>query len=90
MPFLTTNDYNKILASITGNKEIILPFYDSKKGNPVYFSKDFREEILTHPASEGCKGIVQNNENFLVKIPFENTHILKDIDTEEEFWKINS
>jgi len=85
MPFLTTSDYNKILASISGNKEIILPFYKNLKGNPVYFSKGFREEILTHPAPEGCKGIVQNNKNFLIKVPFESTHILKDVDTEEDY-----
>ncbi len=85
MPFLTTSDYNKILASVSGNKEIILPFYTNQKGNPVYFSKDFREEILIHTAPEGCKGIVQNNKDHLVKIPFDNTHILKDIDTEEDY-----
>ena len=89
MPFLITTDYNKILASVSGNKEIILPFYKHQKGNPVYFSKDFREEILKHIAPEGCKGIVQNNKKFLKKILFDNTHILKDIDTEEEFLEIN-
>ncbi len=85
MPFLTTTDYNKILASSTENKEIILPFYHNQKGNPVYFSKDFKEEILNYKEPEGCKGIIKNNPSFLVKIPFDNAHILKDIDTEEEF-----
>ena len=90
MPFLTTKDYNKILAAISGNKEIILPFYKNQKGNPVFFSKDFREDILTHSTPEGCKGIVQHNNDFLIKIPFEDPHILKDIDTEETYLKLNT
>jgi len=85
MPLINRDDYNKILASITGNKEIILPFYRHQKGNPVYFSKDFKDEILTHTAPEGCKGIVETHKKYLIKIPFDNTHILKDIDTEEDF-----
>ncbi len=89
MPFLTTKDYNKILAAISGNKEIILPFYKNQKGNPVYFSKGFKDDILNHNEPDGCKNIVQNNKNALVKVPFKHTHILEDIDTEEAYLKLN-
>ncbi len=81
MPFLETNDYNTILHHINHQKEILLPFYEHKKGNPVYFSKHFRNDILNHKELEGCRGIVQKNKAFIQKIVFDNDHILRDIDT---------
>ena len=43
MPFLTTGDYNKILTSISGNKEIILPFFMTiKKGILFAFQRTLK------------------------------------------------
>lgn len=85
MPFIEADDYNFILNSLSGEKEILLPFYQSKKGNPVCFSKHFRGEILDHQQLEGCREIVQNNNKNVRKISFNNDHILKDIDTIEAY-----
>lgn len=85
MPFLETDDYNSLLKNISGEKEILLPFYQNKKGNPVYFSSHFKEDILDHKERDGCKEIVQNNKTFTRKVFFDNNHILKDIDTSDEY-----
>ncbi len=88
MPFLDKNDYNKILQATTQKKEILIPFINQQKGNPVYFSKHFKPNILAHQAMNGCKEIVMANKNFVRKIFFKNNHILKDIDTQKDYSSI--
>jgi len=85
MPFLTTSDYQNILEKAIGDKKILLTYHENQNGNPVYFSKHFRAEILNHQKMEGCKEIVQKNKKFVVKIEFTNDHILKDIDTLKDY-----
>lgn len=88
MPFLTTVDYNKMINSISGNKEILLPFHHNQKGNPVFFSNDFKNDLLNHHEPEGCRGVVADNKSYVKKINFDNNHILKDVDTEDDFKEI--
>ncbi len=85
MPLLTTVDYNKIIDSISGNKEILLPYYQGQKGNPVFFSSHFTDDLLIHHKAEGCRGVVINNKSYVKKINFDNNHILMDVDTEDDF-----
>ena len=90
MPFLDKNDYNTILQEVTNKKEILLPFYQNQKGNPVYFSQHFKLDILTHQEPEGCKEIVQKNKNSVNKVAFENDRILIDIDTQADYTSVNN
>lgn len=85
MPLLKMGDYNTILTRVSNKKEILLPFYHNKKGNPVYFSKHFRDEILNHQEMEGCRGVVHKNKAFVQKISFDTDRILRDIDTIEAY-----
>ena len=85
MPFLDVNDYNTILNRTSGKKEILVPFHNTKKGNPIYFSRHFKSEILKHTEVEGCKKIVQKNSHFVKRIIFANNHILRDIDTIKDY-----
>ncbi len=87
MPFLMTEDYNQMCAIVTGNREIGVPFYRHHKGNPVFFSKHFKNDILDHKAPEGCRAIVQNNAQYIIKVHFDHPRILRDIDTMEDYEK---
>ncbi len=85
MPFLTSADYDQMIDAVSGVKEILVPYYANRKGNPVFFSSHFGQEILNHQEPEGCRGVVQDNRQFIRKIPFDNKHILMDIDTIVDF-----
>lgn len=88
MPLLTTVDYNKIIKNVTETKEILIPVYQNKKGNPVYFSSHFKEDILKNKQMEGCKNVVGQHKKFVRKIFFENTHILQDVDTKTDYIRL--
>ena len=88
MPFLTAIDYNTMIHGISGNKEILLPYCQDQKGNPVFFSGHFKNDLLNHQEPEGCRGVVADNRSYVKKIIFDNNHILKDVDTEDDFREI--
>ncbi len=85
MPLLRSEDYDRIIQAVNGQKQILVPFYQKTKGNPVYFSSHFREEILQHQQTSGCRDILKNNSEYVRGIPFDHDRILKDIDTPEDY-----
>ncbi len=85
MPRLQTEDYDAIIREISGQKEILLPLYRGKRGNPVFFSRHFKGEILAHTEAEGCRKILQTHPQLLRTIPMANDHILHDIDKPEDY-----
>ena len=86
MPFLTPQDYNKIIsARKLAKKCIIKPNFQGQSGNPILFSAHFRKEILNHKPVDGCRQIVIDNQPLVVKVAFDNPRILRDIDTKEDY-----
>lgn len=89
-PQILTSTYNKIIQSFKlayreNNQVISAPFFQEKRGNPVIFSSDYREEILSHDQPEGCKEIIQRNANSIDVIPTDDPAILLDIDTMDDY-----
>jgi molybdenum cofactor cytidylyltransferase len=89
MPLLTRNDYNSLINNLLANftKVIIIPSFDNRRGNPVLFSSDFKEEILLLQDKDGCKPVVVVNDKYVVEIPLSTNNCHLDIDTTEEYQK---
>ena len=85
MPLLQNDDYNHIIHHIHGARQIILPFYNGQKGNPVFFSHHFKEEILNNDFPEGCRNIVRKNATDITKVEMPNHHVLRDMDAPEDY-----
>jgi CTP:molybdopterin cytidylyltransferase MocA len=62
--------------------------YNNEKGNPVVFSSSYKEEILKHTDMEGCKTIVQSNNQHIQWLDMETDHVLQDLDYPEDYKKI--
>lgn len=89
-PLMTREDYNEIIERFEllikhDPRSIVVPFYDGKKGNPVIFSSAYRDDILSHQKMEGCKEIVQANKEHVYLIEMNNDHVLRDVDTPEDY-----
>jgi molybdenum cofactor cytidylyltransferase len=68
----------------------VLPFHDGKKGNPVIFSSFYRDQILKHKETEGCKEIVQQHRQHVVKVGITSPFVLQDVDTPSDYEKLKS
>ncbi|MEO6915113.1 MAG: nucleotidyltransferase family protein [Chitinophagaceae bacterium] len=67
---------------------ICIPVFEESRGNPVIFSKHYREKILKHDEPEGCRKIVTDNKAHLRKLAMTNAHILQDLDYPEDYTHI--
>lgn len=90
MPLLTSNNYNLLINNFIGvkNKVILMPIHDDKRGNPVLFSANFKEDILLLEDKSGCKPVVTANNDLVIEVPFPNSSCHIDIDTMEDYKRI--
>ena len=91
MPFVRTVDLNIILREFTflrakETELVAVPIFNGRRGNPVIFSSEFREEILRHKG-DGCSGIIEKNHTNVREVYIENENIFYDIDTPEDYEK---
>ncbi len=95
MPMIPTAAYqllnNRFLEQLqTDDRTIVLPRFNTQKGNPVIFSAAYREAILQHPEPEGCKGIVQANAAHVVWVDVADEGVVRDVDTQEDYQSCKS
>jgi len=88
-PFIETSDFNRLIHEFTDlfdseSSLIIVPVFKGQRGNPVLFSRQFRDIILEHKG-EGCRGIIQNHQECIREVTMENDNVLKDVDTLEDY-----
>ena len=94
MPDVNQNIYNKLMKARYNynkklapekKKEIIIPTFEEKDGNPILFSRFMKEKIMNISGDVGAKEILDTNKNKILYVPFKNSGITLDFDTEEDF-----
>ena len=89
MPFAETSDFNCLIHAFNDfrlpeSSLIVVPVFQEKRGNPVLFSREFREKILQHKG-EGCRGILQKYPQCIRQVMMENDNVFRDVDTPEDY-----
>lgn len=90
MPMLTSQHYNALIAEYarafqTDSRAILMPVVNGKRGNPVIFSGCYRQDILNHRATKGCRQITMDNLRHLVEYTTEELAYLTDVDVPEDY-----
>ena len=90
LPTIDAQEYRKLVKQaevFEQNLEcfIVLPRYKNEKANPVIFSSYFRQAILEHKATEGCREIVAANQQYVHWVDMETDHVLTDIDSTTDY-----
>jgi len=94
MPNVNQNIYNKLIKTRYNynkkiipekKKEIFIPFFEKKEGNPVLFSKFMKEKILNIDGDFGAKKIIENNKNKILYVPIKSSGVILDFDTQKDF-----
>ncbi len=85
-PAVQLSTYQMILESAIKNPDrIIIPRFFGKKGHPVYFARRYFQQLLDTPNDQGAKIVVHRHQNDIYYLPVEDSAVLKDIDTPEEY-----
>lgn len=69
----------------SNSKCICLPQYKDGKGNPVIFSSWYKDAILQHEETEGCKQIIRSNKENIYWVGMPTDHVLRDMDSPGDY-----
>uniref|UniRef100_UPI0040487AB2 ThiF family adenylyltransferase n=1 Tax=Roseivirga sp. TaxID=1964215 RepID=UPI0040487AB2 len=94
MPLLNPSDYNTLIhnyqSCLTASKDILLPYFEGKRANPVIFHSSYKDAILNHKEANGCSGIVKQHMDCIIPFDVGNDHFALDIDTLSDYHKVLS
>ncbi len=69
-------------------KEIVVPVYNAKRGNPVVISEPVRQEVKKKYGSSGCRKYIDEHPWLVEWASFDDAAYTQDIDTPEEYNKL--
>ena len=86
MPNVTKTTINKICLSITrSDKEIILPKFKNRTGNPIGFKQSMIKNIYKIKGDRGAKNIIKKNNKKIKFLNINSKSILTNLNTKRNF-----
>ena len=86
MPNITKTTINKICLSITrSDKEIILPKFKNRIGNPIGFKQPMIKNIYKIKGDRGAKNIIKKNNKKIKFLNINSKSILTNLNTKRNF-----
>tara|TARA_B110000014_G_C20042057_1_gene541686 strand:- start:502 stop:1104 length:603 start_codon:yes stop_codon:yes gene_type:complete len=94
MPNVNQNIYNKMIKTIYNynkklkpnfRKEIVIPTFEGKDGNPILFSKYMKSKLKNIEGDKGAKELINLYKNKSINVPIKNSGIILDFDIIEDF-----
>lgn len=81
---------NRLAESLqNSNAQIAVPVYKEKRGHPVLFSERMLSELLSiTEETQGLRGIFQKYKHNVLEVPVNNSGILLNLNTYEDYEKI--
>lgn len=84
MPFIEATLINELMDRFElSEKNIVIPRYDGKKGNPVIIGSKYFKDLLANQGDKGAREIIKTNSGDIEWVEVLNDSILIDIDDAE-------
>ncbi|HEY2392051.1 MAG TPA: molybdenum cofactor cytidylyltransferase [Candidatus Angelobacter sp.] len=90
-PFVRAETFNQLIACYQESKpQITIPMYKGFRGNPVLLDRSVFTELQGLTGDMGCRAIFGNHTENIRKLAVDDIGILLDIDSQEEYQKLES
>lgn len=91
MPMISKPTMNAVLDVFSAHcgQRIVAPFYGGRRGHPVIFSKDYREELIALKGDRGAAQVLRRQGVNLLKVEVPDCGILQDVDTLETLQRLD-
>ncbi len=90
-PLINPSVLHKMIMAFTpGKKEIVVPFYKDRQGNPVLFDGYWKDELMKLSGDVGGKVLIKAYPERIKKLKMSDESILLDIDREEDYERIKN
>ena len=87
---LVDSETIEFLVRKVGPDRIVLPTFQGRRGHPVLFGSAILQEILGLSSSQGANIVVHKDPDRIVEVSVNSRGILVDVDTPEDFLKLQS
>lgn len=81
MPYIASETIAAVAASLKQGASIVVPTYQTKRGHPVAFASQFRQELENLQGDEGARSIIKRHADQITFLACDDAGILADIDT---------
>ena len=88
-PFISPSLLYKMFKAFTPDKkEMVVPFYKDRQGNPVFFDGYWKDELMKLSGDVGGRVLIKTHPERIKRFKISDESILLDIDREEDYQKI--
>lgn len=83
MPWLTAPHIDRLISAFDPDaaREICVPVYQGRRGNPVLWSRRFFDEMRAITGDQGARRLLAAHSDVIVEVEMEDGGVLEDIDT---------
>jgi len=87
-PLISSTIINKLIKSFSlGKGEIVVPYYEGIRGNPVFFDICWKDELMAVTGDVGGRVLIKAHPEKVKRINISDKAILFDIDKEKDYLK---
>jgi molybdenum cofactor cytidylyltransferase len=92
MPHVTTADMERVLSAFdpVEGREICVPVYRGKRGNPVLWSRRLFPEILELRGDVGARHFIGEYEDWVCEVDMPGPGVLTDVDLPEDLHAVGA
>ena len=88
-PLISGELLNRLIETyLTGEKKIVAPLYQGRRGNPVLFDARFFPELMEVSGDEGGRSVIQRHSQDISTIEVDDIKVGYDVDTWETYQQI--
>jgi molybdenum cofactor cytidylyltransferase len=88
-PFVRPTTLDRLIDRYQGsNAQIVIPMYKGFRGNPVLLDRSVFPEVMALSGDIGCRAIFGSHLEGIVKVPVDDIGVLLDIDSKDDFAKL--
>jgi molybdenum cofactor cytidylyltransferase len=89
-PLLEADDIHFIARSFVADcpRPVLVPTWDSKRGNPIVMAWEQRDAILAGGRNLGCRRLIENNPELIWTLPMPNPHCVVDMDSPDDYRRL--
>ena len=90
-PLITSKIINKLIKFFSpGKREIVVPYYKNRRGNPVLFDICWKDELMAVTGDVGGRVLIKAHPEKIKRVNISDETILLDIDREEDYEKMKN
>ena len=90
MPLIASRHVEKLVAAFdpAEGREICVPVFEGKRGNPVLFARRFFEEMAAVRGDVGARHLIGEYEEYVCEVAMDDRAVLVDVDSPQALLEI--